>query len=88
MEAIFVKFINTLAFILWAALIGRVIMSWINPRPSNPLYPIASLIYQITEPILGPIRRVLPPLGMFDLSVLVAFLLLWIIPKLLIAVVT
>ena len=87
MGSLFVNFVNYLAIILWAALIGRVIVSWINPRPSNPLYPIANIIYQITEPILSPIRRVLPSMGMLDLSPMVALVLLWVIQRILIVIV-
>jgi YggT family protein len=44
--------------------------------------------YRLTEPILGPLRRVLPPLGMFDLSPIVAWLLLeWVIRPLLVGLV-
>ena len=74
-------FITTLANILYIALIGRVIMSWLNVGPTNPLYPIANIVYQITEPILAPIRRVLPSFGMLDLSPMVAILLITLIQQ-------
>ena len=40
-------------------------MSWISPKGNDP---ISSILHQITEPVLGPIRRLMPQLGMFDLS--------------------
>lgn len=43
----------------------RIIMSWINPGLHNP---IMSVIYQLTEPLMGPVRRILPPMGGLDLS--------------------
>jgi YggT family protein len=48
-------------------------MSWISPKGNDP---ISSLLYQVTEPILSPIRRVLPQMGMFDLAPMVAILIL------------
>ena len=50
--------------------IARVIMSWVNPNPYNPL---VQFVYKVTEPILAPIRSVLPPMGGMDLSPLVVF---------------
>lgn len=53
-------------------LLARVLMSWLpNLDPSNP---IARFLYQVTEPVLGPIRSALPPMGGIDLSPLVVFL--------------
>jgi YggT family protein len=71
-------FINILFYVLWAAILGRVIISWINLSPDNP---VVVLIYGITEPILAPIRRVLPPMGMLDLSPMVALIIMIIIQQ-------
>ncbi len=54
-------------------MLARVLMSWFNPNPNNP---IVDGIYRLTEPILSPIRRMLPPMGGFDLSPLVVFFVL------------
>lgn len=59
--------------IFWWLLLLRVLVSWVNPSPFNP---IVQFLYRSTEPILDPIRRSLPPLGMIDLSPIVAFILL------------
>ncbi|MCY3834089.1 MAG: YggT family protein [Chloroflexi bacterium] len=66
------------AVLFWALqvyqliLLARVLMSWIpNLDPNNP---IARMLYQVTEPVLAPIRNALPPLGGIDLSPLVVFL--------------
>ena len=74
-----VTFVDVLATVLYIAMIGRVIMSWINIGPSNPLYPIAQIVYQVTEPVLAPLRRVLPRVGMLDFSPMVALLLIFFI---------
>ncbi|MCH7786012.1 MAG: YggT family protein [Chloroflexi bacterium] len=71
-----VIFISWLTNILYAALIGRVILSWINVSPSNP---ISIFIFQVTEPILAPIRRLLPKMGTLDLSPMIAILLITVI---------
>ena len=61
---------------LYIAILGRVILSWVQIPPSSPFYPIANIIFQVTEPILAPLRRVLPKFGMLDLSPMVAIFLI------------
>jgi YggT family protein len=78
MTAMLVNFIQMLAFVLWLLLIARVLMSWTNPRGGGGL---VAFIYQATEPILAPIRRVLPPTGGIDWSPLVAMLILGVIVR-------
>ena len=77
-------FINILFTLLWAAILGRVIISWINLSPDNP---IVVLLYGITEPILAPIRRVLPSMGMIDLSPMVALIVMMIIQRVLLSLI-
>ncbi len=62
-------------------LIIRVILSWVNPNPYNP---VVSFLYRITEPVLDPVRRIIPPLGGLDLSPLVVLAAIWILTRLLI----
>jgi YggT family protein len=50
--------------IFWLVLI-RAIMSWINPHLDNPFIMV---IYQVTEPIMAPVRKIIPPIGGLDLS--------------------
>ncbi|MGI8659404.1 MAG: YggT family protein [Candidatus Limnocylindria bacterium] len=78
MTAVLVNFIQLLAFVLWLLLIARVLMSWTNPRGGGGL---VAFIYQATEPILAPIRRVLPSTGGIDWSPLVAMLILGVIVR-------
>jgi len=52
-------------------IIGRAIISWVNPDPYNP---IVSFLYRATEPILYRVRALLPDLGGIDLSPLVVLL--------------
>ncbi|PKB60660.1 MAG: hypothetical protein BZY65_00630 [SAR202 cluster bacterium Ae2-Chloro-G2] len=69
-------FLNILSTVLYFGILARVLMSWIKVGPGSPFVPLLRLIYAITEPILGPIRRVLPKTGMFDFSPIVALLIL------------
>jgi YggT family protein len=59
--------------VFFFALIISVILSWVAQGSSNPT---AMLVQQICEPLLAPIRRILPNLGGLDLSPIVAFLIL------------
>ncbi len=60
-------------------LIARVLMSWFNPNPYNPL---VQFVLRLTEPVLAPIRRVLPSMGGLDLSPLVVFVVLMFVKRL------
>ena len=75
------SFVLILTQILWIALLVRVVLSWFNIGPSSPIYPIANIAHQVTEPLLAPIRRVLPEFGMFDFSPIVAFLLITLVQR-------
>ena len=74
------RFVEVLSIILHVAILGRVIISWL---PISPEHPISVILHQVTEPILGPIRRVLPKLGMLDFSPIVAILLIVVIQNVL-----
>ena len=67
--------------VFFFALIISVILSWVAQGSHNPT---AMLINQICEPLLSPIRRILPSMGGLDLSPIVAFLLLNLIDMLVI----
>ena len=71
-----VGFIYYLCRILTYAIIIRAILSWFMPRRQNL---IMLLLDDITEPLLAPLRRVIPRLGIFDLSPLVAIGILYLI---------
>ena len=73
-------FISTLFFILQFAIIIRALMSWFNPSPDNP---IVRLVSEITEPVLAPLRRIVPRIGMIDITPIVAILLMNVIETML-----
>jgi YggT family protein len=69
-------FVSALFEILFWAIIARSLLSWFPVRPGNPFYQLTIVLHQITEPILGPLRRIIPMIGMIDISPIVAMLLL------------
>jgi YggT family protein len=75
---IFVQLFVTALFIV---VTGRILISWINPRFEGP---VARFLYETTEPLLAPIRRVLPQAGMIDLSPMVLGMVLLILMRVLI----
>ena len=71
-----VNFVGTLTTILSIAIVGRAVLSWMNLGEDHP---IVVVVYRTTEPILGPIRRLLPNTGTLDLSPIAALVALMII---------
>ena len=59
-------------------LFGRMMISWLPPT-GGATATVARLLYDLTEPVLAPVRRVIPPVGMFDLSFMVVFFVLFIV---------
>jgi len=59
--------------IYFFALLGMIILSWIAPGSGNPA---VYLLFQITEPVMAPVRRVLPPMGGLDFSPILVFILI------------
>jgi YggT family protein len=74
-EAIFLgalfRFLTWIIYGFMALLIIEAVFSWINPHA-----PLAPFVHALNDPLLRPIRRVIPPIGGIDLSVLVALILL------------
>ncbi|MDR0454255.1 MAG: YggT family protein [Deferribacteraceae bacterium] len=70
---VFAMGLTTIIFGLIVVIIVRALISWVSPSPGNI---IVQLIYYITEPALAPMRRIVPPLGILDLSALVTIVLL------------
>ena len=66
------------------AIFARIVVSWIAPQqPGASNNPIVNVIYQITEPMLGPLRRIIPRVGMFDFSPMIAIVTLVLIIRIL-----
>jgi YggT family protein len=65
--------ICALILVYMIVLAVRAIMSWFPVRPGTPWSTLYSIVYDATEPVLAPLRRVIPPAGVIDLSFLVLF---------------
>ena len=63
-----------LTIYMWL-IIGRALISWVNPDPYNP---IVTFLYRVTEPVLAPIRRWIPLRGMgIDISPIIVILVIY-----------
>ena len=60
-------------------LLARAIMSWFPIRAGSGASTFLHVLMQLTEPVLAPVRRIIPPAGMFDLSFIVVFITLQIV---------
>ena len=66
--------------ILWFAIFARAIISWF---PIDQSGPVVRALDAITEPILEPLRRVVPRVGMIDITPMVAIILIFVIMQIL-----
>ena len=73
MEQIIVRPIEIIFSILSFAILARVLISWVRVDPHHPA---VQFLMEITEPVLRPIREMMPSMGMFDFSPIIALLLL------------
>lgn len=64
--------VSLLSYLKWLIII-RVLMTWVSPDPRNP---IVQLIGSLTDPIMEPFRKIIPPLGMIDISPIILIFLL------------
>jgi YggT family protein len=69
--------------VYWVILIIRVLASFFPVPPSGPIRSVLSLVYTLTEPVLRPLRGLIPPIRMgavaFDLSPIIVFVALYIL---------
>jgi YggT family protein len=70
------NFLALLLQILLMAIFVRVLLTWLPIDQSNP---IVRVLFDVTEPVLAPFRRVIPRIGMFDLSPIAAMLIIQLI---------
>lgn len=69
----------TILNILSLLLVARALFSWFDPGFNST---VGKLLYDVTEPIVAPVRQVIPSTGGFDLSIMVTMLLLIILRQL------
>ena len=75
------QFTMTFITILTWAIVARSLISWLPIDQTSTIYQV---LFRITEPVIDPIRRVLPSTGMLDLSPLAAILLLIVLQQMVI----
>jgi len=74
-----VSLVHNLLNVYLIVLVGRAVLSWFPLSPNSPLAPVASFLYAVTEPVLAPVRRIIPPIGGFDISFLIVFIVIQVI---------
>lgn len=52
----------------------RIIFSWFPISRGSPMESVHTALYRVTEPVLGPVRRAVPPLGGFDFSAVIVMI--------------
>ncbi|MBI5566340.1 MAG: YggT family protein [Chloroflexi bacterium] len=77
-----IQLVQTLFEVYSFILLARVLTSWFQVDPYNP---IIRLLHQLTEPLLAPIRRLLPQTGMMDFSPIVAFIAIMVVERIVIS---
>ena len=78
-----IRLINYFIILFTVAIFARAILSFV-PMVMRPPYPtfleaISRVVFQITEPVMAPVRRMLPTIGGLDLSPMVVIIVLWFI---------
>lgn len=74
--------ISLILQVLSLLIIGRALASWFDPQFRSQ---IGQFLYNATEPIIGPIRQVIPSLGVIDISPIIALLLIQLLHQVLIS---
>ena len=80
MAEIVQTFFNLLFTVLYFAIIARALVSWL---PIGPYHPVVQILDQITEPFLAPLRRIVPSVGMMDITPIVALILIQVLQAIL-----
>ena len=71
-----------LTYIFIGSIVIQAVISWINPASYNP---VTAILYRLNEPMLGPARRLMPPIGGIDLSPLAVLIVLQLVLLLIVA---
>lgn len=62
---------------------ARAVLSWFPVRPGTAMASVNAVLRDVTEPVLAPVRRVIPPIGMIDISFMVVFFVLYLLLQIL-----
>jgi YggT family protein len=80
MTAVVIQTIDLIFTFFYLAIMARIILSWFR---FDPYHPVSMFLFRVTEPILGFFRGIIPPVGMMDLSPIVAIVVLGMVQQLL-----
>ena len=83
MEQIIIPTIEIIFSLLSFAILARVLISWVRVDPHHPA---VQFLMEITEPVLRPIREMMPSMGMMDFSPIIALLLLSVLERIILAI--
>ena len=87
--AIVIAIVSTTFQIYSFLILLRVLLSWLNTNPYQPTvtHPLVRVLYQVTDPVLVPLQRIVPPIGgTIDISPIIALIVLEIARRILISV--
>jgi len=62
--------LEIICYAFMACLLVRAVFSWIEPYPRNRIHRLA---FDLTEPVIAPVRRLVPPMAGFDVSFIIVF---------------
>ncbi|MGD9048309.1 MAG: YggT family protein [Anaerolineae bacterium] len=80
------KVVSGVIFLYQFLIFVRVLLTWVNPDPYRPTidHPLIRLLQRVTDPVLAPLRRIIPPIGgTVDISPIVALVILEILRRIL-----
>ena len=79
-QVVLIQTIDLVFTVLYLAIMARIMLSWFR---FDPYHPLSLFLYRVTEPILGFFRGIIPPIGMIDISPIVAIVVLGIVQQVL-----
>ena len=83
--------LDDLLYLYGFILVARALMSWIPIEAGSPFAGVVRVLERLTEPVLAPIRRMVPPVRAggtaIDLSIIIAMVLLWVVGPLVVAII-
>jgi YggT family protein len=80
--AFLIELVGVVFTLLWLVILAHVIVSWVL----SPYHDIRRFLDSLVQPLLGPVRRLIPPVGGLDLSPLVLLITLDIVRRLLVGI--
>lgn len=80
------QLIELLYFVFTLLILARVLMSWVQIDPYGPLGSVAEVIFTLTEPVLAPVRNLMPPMSGMDFSPIIVLIGIQILGQMLVAI--